>query len=196
MTTQLDATEASVVELNNEVVSEAPRKLEPGESRLHLTGYGKKQRGAMSLIDMGLMVVFLIGGIMLVMRLVPSIQHSMNMMSLNSQVSDIRQGALSWKGQRTNFAGINLTTLCSDNYVTDTVCGTTGDGAAANPWGGNITVTDNSNQSLIDVTFSSLDPNRVNQIADSLASSTADACASRDNCDTISVSTDSVVVTL
>lgn len=159
-----------------------------------------KQRG-LTTIDylLGMVGVALFIG--LVMQFYPQITHSGNMSTLNTHISQIQRAAVTWKGMRSNFTGIGISSpLCSSNYLNDSICGTDGSATNSNPWGSSYTVTANTNPSLIDVTIANIHPDFVQQVADTLAPLTADNCAFAGNggtdCDTLSISGQSITLTL
>ena len=122
----------------------------------------------------------------------------MKQIQVQQHIGEIRVAAGSWKGQRSNFDGIEIDELCSESRseLSENICGSGLDGTGANPFGGDYSVTVGSNVSRVDVTLTDVDPSFIDSIADKLAGSSVDRCVSADGCDTISVSGTTIVVTM
>ena len=151
----------------------------------------------LALVDLILWGAGVLTLIAIIMTMYPKAMHQINMTRLDTDMTEIQKGARNWKGLRTNYAGISVSTLCSDNYLSDSLCGS-GSAESANPWGGDYTVAVNTNTSRIDITVTDIDANYGNQVIDHVAPRTADECtnASVDTCDTASLSGNTATFTL
>lgn len=117
--------------------------------------------------------------------------------STASDVTSIKAAASEWKGARTNLTGINITELCKagNGNIGATWCGSDKNGVAANPYGGNYSVTVGSNVSQITVTITNVDKNNLNVLATKLAPISAERCASMP-CSSVIASGTGITVTL
>lgn len=147
----------------------------------------RKQQHGMASIDTLITTGAFIAGIAVVLVLSSEVTSSGQQARLQTQIATIKNAAVKWKGNAANFNGVDMTTLCADNYLGDDICGGT-NGIAANAFGGDFIVAANTNPGLLDVgvTMPS-DPGSVNMVARSLASMTRDRCTDVAGCATIQV---------
>lgn len=144
-----------------------------------------RQRGAASL-DMIIWAALIIGALIFVISKVPDIRYALRVSAFQSDISTISDAAYRWKKMRPNYTGVNIGTLCTDKYLPESICGTTNNGVATNQFGGNWTVTANTNPGLynIEATIPS-DPTRMNDLADTMAPATRGNCTQAAGCSTI-----------
>jgi len=113
-------------------------------------------------------------------------------------VVQIKAAVEGWRGARTNLTGIDISKLCAVGYGNTSApwCGNAADGKLANPYGGNYSVQVSSNVSQINITISGVDAEYVTSVANSLASMSADRCASIEDCTTTTVAGTNISVTM
>ncbi|PSU44791.1 hypothetical protein C9J12_25680 [Photobacterium frigidiphilum] len=145
-----------------------------------------KQRGAMlldNMIAIGFVAVVLIG----IVAAIPTISYKMNLVEFQKQEARIASETFNWKKRRSNYQGVSMTKLCDRQLLDESICGAAGDGKAANPFGGDWTVTGIAGHYEVTATLSNLDgeTGRLFDVADSLAPSTRLQCASSDSCGSI-----------
>ncbi|MFC5079641.1 hypothetical protein VTH8203_00838 [Vibrio thalassae] len=118
---------------------------------------------------------------------------------LNTQVTEINSGADTWKGLRSNFNGVNMTVICAagQQSVSESTCGGVGGaGANANSFGGNFVLAPAANVSQKSLQITSLPADRINELADGLASMTAENCTQAQGCNSIIVAGTTITLTL
>ena len=151
------------------------------------TVFNNKQCGA-STVDVMIAAGFIIGAILLTVMMVPKIQDAMTISSFQRDASTIQSGVLRWKKARSNYTGVSLTEICNQNILTKggTICGTGNDCQATNPFGGNWTVTANSNPGLFDIEATlPNNPDSMLEVADTMAPITRGNCQSATPCATL-----------
>lgn len=146
------------------------------------------------LIVLAIMAVLILG----VMTVRNETRYSSQVKTLQDNVSEITSGVQRWQKARPNLTGVSMEELCETGrtLLTPAVCGTADNGSSANPFGGDYTVTANTNPSQFDLAISGLPTDRINDIADTLAPMTAARCNTADSCSSIVVSGTSVTLTL
>lgn len=112
-------------------------------------------------------------------------------------VGKITAAAQAWKKTRANYTGLtNISILCADSYLSESICGAGGNGVNANMFGGNYTVAVNTNPGLINIAITMPnDADRVNDMADTLASGTRGECTSRTGCATLTAAATTITGT-
>lgn len=145
------------------------------------------QKG-LALVDLILWGVGILAVISIIVTMYPKAMHQINMTRLDTDMTEIQKAARNWKGLRTNYTSVDIATLCTSNYLSDSLCGDSDDATSANPWGGDYTVAVDTNKSRISVTVTTIDANYGQQVVDHVAPRTADECASSDSCATASLS--------
>lgn len=157
--------------------------------------YKYKQRGA-SGVDILIYLVLLVAIISYVIAKVPEMRFSSNVSSFQSDTSTISNAAFKWKKRRPNYASISLDKLCTDNYLSESICGSSNDGKSTNPFGGDWTLTANSNPGLYDITATfPNDTDHINEIADTMASATRAQCSESEGCSTLTKTANSITMT-
>lgn len=157
--------------------------------------YKSKQRGA-STVDILIYAVLLIALIGFVVSQVPSIRFSMNVSAFQSDTSTISNAVYNWKKRRPNYSDVSLEKLCTDNYLNESICGSSNDGKSTNPFGGDWTVKANSNPGLYDITGTlPNDTDHVNELADTMAPVTRSNCSEAEGCETLTKTTNSITMT-
>lgn len=115
------------------------------------------------------------------------------------QVSEIDGGANTWGEGRSNFNGVSMTVLCAagQQSISASTCGGVGgNGSGSNKFGGNFVLTVAANAAQKSLQITNLPAARINEIADSLAQSTADVCESRVDCDTLTIAGTTITLTM
>ncbi|MBD0788063.1 hypothetical protein HUO09_17045 [Vibrio sp. Y2-5] len=160
----------------------------------------KKRSDGLALLDLIYWGAGILAIVAIIAALYPKAMHQLHMYQLGTDIADIQKASVNWKGRRTNYSNISISDLCKARYLSHSICGASDDATSANPWGGNYTVSVNSDKSLIDVTITGIDDDYGQQVIDSLASRTADECSSAGSngadCDTISLSGTTATLTL
>lgn len=179
-------------EVNNLKVALAPN----GEGRENLTF---RQRGAMvmdNMIAVGFIAMLLIG----IVASIPTINHKLSVSQFQKQEAEIASAAVSWKKQRSNFDGLaDISTLCSRQLLDKSICGDSGDGVAANPFGGDWGIVGTKGTFTVTAALANLDASadngRILDLADTMAPSTRMQCSSADGCTSIAVTGNSLSMT-
>ncbi|GIU51290.1 hypothetical protein TUM4438_40390 [Shewanella sairae] len=151
------------------------------------TTFTNKQRGA-STVDVMIAAGFIIGAILLTVMIVPKVQDAMTISSFQRDASTIQSSVLRWKKARSNYTGVTLSEICNQNILTKggTICGTSNNGQATNPFGGNWTVRANSNPGLFDIVATlPNNPDSIAEVADTMAPITRGNCQSASGCATL-----------
>ncbi len=159
--------------------------------------FTNKQRGA-STVDVMIAAGFIIGAILLTVMIVPKVQDAMTISSFQRDASTIQSGVLRWKKARSNYTGVTLTEICNQNILTKggTICGTSNNGQATNPFGGNWTVRANSNPGLFDIVATlPNNPDSIAEVADTMAPITRGNCQSATPCTTLTKTSTSLTMT-
>ncbi|GEK15413.1 hypothetical protein [Aliivibrio fischeri] len=157
---------------------------------------GNKQKGA-TLMDFllwaAIAAVFLAG----VVQLYVTGSAYANRIQTVTAVTSIKAGAESVK--TINHTGVNMAKVCDErrNAVSMKICGDARNGVGTNPYGGNYTLEpDNSNLARIKVGVSNVDTQYIDALADSLASLAAGNCTQAAGCSTLTVSGNTITVTM
>lgn len=159
----------------------------------------KKKQGGYTIAELvvGVGIVSLL--IIIAFAALPAVNFKINSSRLASDVNSIRGEVVAWKGfGRPSYATIEISTLCaaSRKALPTSICGADGDGASANPFGGNYTVAVNgSNKGRFDITVTGVPADKLDILADQLAPQTADACESATGCSSISATGTTLVMT-
>ena len=153
------------------------------------------QRGAMS-VDVMLVSGFIILALIYIISKGPTIAYAWNKIMFTTDVSSIISSTRDWKKSRPNFDGVSLQKICDITDLSESICGTTGDGKSTNAFGGDWTVSVNASKGLFDI-IATLpnDTDRIDDIADTMASSTRSGCIEAAGCATIKTSANAVTMT-
>ncbi|WP_225874367.1 hypothetical protein [Vibrio algicola] len=155
----------------------------------------KKARGASS-VDILIYATLLIGLIAFVISKVPTINYMFNVSAFQSDVSSISEATYRWKKRRPNYSSVSLETLCQDRYLENSICGDANDGKSTNSFGGDWTVSPNTNSGLYDITATMPnDTDRINELADTMAPTTRGGCSEAEGCATLVKSANSITMT-
>jgi hypothetical protein len=145
-------------------------------------------------------IAMLIGSVVLLgaLKAGPNLMFSLDKQELLNETSAISEAVMSWKGTKPNLDGISITELCSSSResLDEGVCGTSADGSESNPFGGDYDISVSSNKSQWDLTITSIEESRIDEVAEMLAPLTSDRCTEVTGCSTISVGSDSVTLTM
>lgn len=129
----------------------------------------------------------------------PGVMFNNQAKDLNTEVNIIRSEVVNWKGYgRASFDGISIDTLCSPNRkaLPTGICGASNKGTAANPFGGDYSVSVNElNKGRFDITVTGVPSDKRDILADQFAPNTADACESADSCNTVKASGTDITLT-
>ena len=111
----------------------------------------RAQRGAMT-VDVMLVSGFVILALIYIISKGPTIAYAWNKIMFTTDVSSIISSTRDWKKSRPNFDGVSLQKICDITDLSESICGTTGDGKSTNSFGGDWTVTVNASKGLFDIT--------------------------------------------
>lgn len=157
------------------------------------------RRKGVTLVELGL---FMVAAIFLLIGSVfawGEIQFRMAKSDVVRDVIEINSAADSWKSFRPSYTGVSMTVLCAAGQqgISKSTCGGVGgNGSNTNPFGGSYTITVASNVSQKTMTVTGLPTERINEIADTLAPQTADECPAASGCSTLSVTANTITMTL
>lgn len=155
----------------------------------------KKIRGA-AIADQLVWIILTVAVLGFIISLVPQAKYMLNVSAFQSDVSTISSATYNWKKRRPNYAKVSIQKLCSDNYLSNSICGDSNDGKSTNPFGGDWTVTPNANPGLYNITATlPNDTNHINELADTMAPATRSNCSESDSCDTLTKTTNSITMT-
>lgn len=156
----------------------------------------KKQRGALS-AEAIMYTVFIIVGLIFVASQAPNLMYKINEMRFLAQANEIAQETNAWKKARPNFDGVTIKKVCEETSLSKNICGSSNDGVATNPFGGNWTVAVNTgSKGLYNVTATiPQDADRITSLANSVAPSTRAACYEATGCSTITTTSNSLTMT-
>lgn len=153
------------------------------------------QSGA-AVTDKLLWIGVVVMALLVVLMFWSDINYQYRKVMTTMHVGKIVSAAQAWKKTRANYSGLTLTVLCTDRYLSESVCGAGGNGVAANMFGGNYTAVPNTNPGLINVAVTMPnDADRVNDMADTLASGTRGECTSRTGCATLTLAATTITGT-
>ncbi|WP_105903621.1 type II secretion system protein [Vibrio gangliei] len=113
--------------------------------------------------------------------------------SLKKQTSDgislIASDARAKKGAGNYNVITDISVLCNDGYLTETMCGTGNDGVGTNPFGGDWVVAPSTNfgAAHLSVGVTGIPDGRFAELADTLAGQSYKACQSSTDCASITV---------
>ncbi|MGR5307700.1 hypothetical protein [Vibrio mediterranei] len=155
-----------------------------------------KQRGA-AIMDNLIASSFIALAIIFVISQAPKLMYQWNKIQFQTQAADIVAATQSWKKLRPNFDGVTITKVCQDGQLSKNVCGSSNDGVATNPFGGNWTVVvDTASKGLFKITGTlPSDADRVSSLADTMAPTTRSACIEASGCSTLSTTANSITMT-
>ncbi|MCW8348724.1 hypothetical protein MD535_22300 [Vibrio sp. ZSDZ65] len=155
----------------------------------------RKQRGAISL-DALIVIGVVILALIFVISQAPKLTYAWNKFQYGQQAASIEKYTRDWQRGRSNFATVDISKVCATTDLDRKICGPGNNGVATNPFGGNWSVTANSNPGLFDVTGTlPNDTNRIIDIADTMAPSTRGNCQESTGCSTLSTSATGVTMT-
>ncbi len=156
----------------------------------------RKQKGA-TLMDFllwaAIAAIFLAG----VVQLYVSGSAYANRIQTTTAVTAIKAGAESVK--TINHTGVNMAKVCDAkrNAVSMKICGTSRDGVGTNPYGGNYTLAaDTANLARVKIGITNVDTQYIDALADSLSTLAAGNCTQAAGCSTLSVSGNTITVTM
>ncbi|QFT13398.1 hypothetical protein [Vibrio sp. THAF190c] len=162
------------------------------------TQHSNRRKGV-TLVEIGLAVVA--GIVILAVGIFgwTEIQYRLAKQDVVRDVTEINSAADSWKSFRPGYTGVSMTVLCAagQQSISQTTCGGVGGtGANTNPFGGSYTIAVAANVMQKTIVVTGLPTERVNDIGDTLAPLTADACQSVTGCGTIDVTGGTVTLTM
>lgn len=159
----------------------------------------KKKQGGYTIIELAVGVGIVALLIVIAFAALPTVMFKVNSTRLASDVNNIRGEVVAWKGYgRPSYDTIEISTLCSATRkaLPTSICGADGDGASANPFGGNYTIAVNSsNKGRFDITVTGVPADKLDILADQLAPQTADSCESATGCSSITATGTTLVMT-
>ncbi|SHO55563.1 prepilin-type cleavage/methylation domain-containing protein [Vibrio quintilis] len=157
----------------------------------------RNQQKGFASIDASFSVIVLTVILFLALSVLPGIFFNIHLSGLEKEVIEVGTAAYQAKKARPNYSEITMQKLCDDKYLTEDYCGST-PGQSANSFGGDITYqTNSSNPGLRDIVVTiPSDPDRINQIADTLASQSREKCTVADGCDTLAVNGNTITITM
>ena len=153
----------------------------PKERLLARALTGRDGVRGLGVIDMLIFFAFVALFIIGILQFVPELRFGLQNSQAQEQVSEIQRAAIRWRSVRSSYSGLNMSTLCTTNRLNSSICGASNNGASANPWGGNYTITVGSNVGEFSVLMDGLDPQRVDELADNFAPITRDRCQAYDD---------------
>lgn len=158
--------------------------------------FGKKQAGS-AILDNLIAVGFVSLALIFILSQVPKLQYQWNKIQFQTQVTSIVQATNAWKKSRPNFDTVNINKVCLDGELSSSLCGTTNDGVATNPFGGNWSISVNSgSKGLFDVTATlPSDGNRIDSLSNTMAGATRGNCIEAAGCATIKTSATDLIMT-
>jgi len=164
--------------------------------KMHRSPSSRRQKGV-SLIDFIMYVilaVFVFLGIVKLYNLGVAWSKQSNTVAA---VVQIKAGAE--KVKSVNHSDASMSKVCSStrNAVSSSICGNSRDGVGTNEYGGNYTLTPNSaNLQLVNIGITNVDTQYIDDLADMLAKVSAGNCNSAASCTTVTVSGNTITVTL
>ncbi|MFM2588264.1 hypothetical protein AAFX28_07780 (plasmid) [Vibrio sp. TBV020] len=112
-------------------------------------------------------------------------------------VVQIKAGAEKVKSVNHSDASMSKVCAASRNAVSSSLCGNSRDGVGTNEYGGNYTLTPNgANLQRVDIGVTNVDTQYIDDQADMLAKVSAGNCNSAASCPTITVSGNTIIVTM
>ncbi|MDC5870270.1 type II secretion system protein [Vibrio europaeus] len=156
----------------------------------------KKQGGWLSFeftLIIGAVAAILLG----VLALLPWITYKWNLNTLTTDVTIIGDAAVSTQKRSGNFSNVTYAKMCTKKHLDTTYCGSN-PGRAVNPFGGNYDFRPNAaNPGLREILITiPNDPDRIPDIADTLANISRNNCEEASGCTTLQVSGNQIIVTL
>lgn len=129
----------------------------------------------------------------------PGVMFNNQAKDLNTEVNTIRSEVVNWKGYgRASFDTISIDKLCTATRkaLPTGICGASDDGTAANPFGGDYSVSVNTtNKGRFDIKVTGVPSDKLDILADQFAPNTADACESAEGCSTVVASGTTITLT-
>ncbi|MCS4309513.1 hypothetical protein M2404_003885 [Rheinheimera pacifica] len=155
-----------------------------------------RQAGA-AITDKLVWIILAVAALAFIAAQVPGLYYKFQLSAFQSDSQKIVSAAKAWKKMRPNFTGVSMAVLCAPGGdLSESICGAANNGVATNQFGGNWTVTANTNPGLLDVTATvPNDPDRIADIADTIAPSTRGQCAAAAGCSTLTTTGTSVRAT-
>lgn len=156
-----------------------------------------KQRGA-STVDVMIAAGFVIGALVFTISIYPRIVNSANISQFQVDAAVISSAAHRWKKARSNYTGVDISSLCTQNILTKggSICGASNDGKKTNPFGGDWTLAAAANPGLFTLTGTlPEDKDVIAELADAMAPTTRGNCQSATGCTTLSQTTTGVAMT-
>ncbi|EGU42413.1 hypothetical protein, partial [Vibrio scophthalmi] len=155
-----------------------------------------KQRGALS-AELAMVIGVVVIALIFMVSQAPNFRYKINEARFLSQANEIAQETNAWKKARPNFEGVTITKVCEEGGLNKSLCGSSNDGRATNPFGGDWSISANTgSKGLFDVTATlPEDAHRIPSLANSIASSTRANCNEADGCDTLATTATSIKMT-
>lgn len=159
--------------------------------------HNRKKQAGMATIDVAAAVVVLVILLVVALMELPGIFFNINMSNLQQEVTTVSTAAYKAKKGRPNYRLVTMQKLCDDKYLSDKFCDGT-PGQSVNAFGGDITYAPNTaNPGLRDIVVTiPNDPERINEIADTLASQSRAQCVQASGCSTLAVTGNTITVTM
>jgi type II secretory pathway pseudopilin PulG len=157
----------------------------------------KKQRGFTS-IELGIVLLVVAAFALVAMSVGPKVMYALKKYQLNKQVTHIIETSVQTKGLSPTFEGVTIASQCTStrNVLDEAVCGASNDGKNANPFGGDFILSVNTNKSKLDLQINNLPTDRLDELADMLASSSGENCLKANGCSSVTTTSDSVTLTI
>lgn len=157
--------------------------------------FNNRQRGA-STTDILIWSALIIMALIFVISKVPDIRYAMQVAAFQSDAATISDATYRWKKMRPNYTGVSIGILCTDKMLPESICGTSNNAVSTNQFGGNWTVTANSNPGLYNISATvPNDPTRMNDLANTMAPGTRGNCTTSTGCSTLTVAGTTLTMT-
>ncbi|MBL4262811.1 type II secretion system protein [Vibrio fluvialis] len=155
----------------------------------------RNKQGGFGVVDQFIAIVMAFGVLVYIFGIKPEVDFNTALSLLQTEVNSVADAMYKQKKTKATYKDSTMENMCSDKYLTGWLCEGT-PGKNVNAFGGDIEGTaDTTNPALrsIKVTIPS-DADRINEIADTLASQSRSRCTSATDCDTITVSGTTITV--
>ena len=160
--------------------------------------YTKTKQIGSSSIDLLIYATVIIAILIFIVLKVPDIRNALLISQFQSDASTISSAVYRWKKARSNYSSVTLTKICNQNIIPKggTICGKDNDGKKTNPFGGDWTVTPNTNPGLYDVSATlPNNPETLDELADAMAPTTRGTCQEATGCATLTASGTTITMT-